>query len=228
MKDLFLLVDAQNDFVTGSLPVPGASLALRRIVRYLRETHQGDLFLTQDQHPRVHSRFAEAWNRPRKPGTWDPSQLSGYHGDRRVAADLDTAPVTLWPVHCVAGTWGSQAPTVLGEVVKEYEALGRTIKVIPKGLEEAYESYGILQSVTLSGQTVMTPREGTEDLPGYDRIVLAGFAMDYCVAEVLSDLIHLGLTERVSLFKDGMACIDPGSPRLSVYQEAVRGGATWI
>ena len=75
--DALIVVDVQNDFVTGSLAVPGAAAVVRPLNRALaRFAAQGlTVCTTQDWHPADHASFA-AQGGP-------------------------------WPEHCVAGTAGA-------------------------------------------------------------------------------------------------------------------------
>src|SRR5512143_401209 len=75
--DVLLVVDVQNDFVTGSLAVPGAVQVLPVLNRYIREfAHRGlRIVATRDWHPPAHFSFREQGGQ--------------------------------WPEHCVAGTAGA-------------------------------------------------------------------------------------------------------------------------
>lgn len=76
-RDALLVVDVQNDFVTGSLPVPDAAAVIAPLNRCIALLHAGGaaIFASRDWHPADHASF-----RP--------------HGGA-------------WPVHCVAGTGGA-------------------------------------------------------------------------------------------------------------------------
>ncbi len=76
-RDALLVVDVQNDFVTGSLPVPDAAAVIAPLNRCIGLLHArgGTIFASRDWHPADHVSF-----RP-------------YGGP--------------WPVHCVAGTEGA-------------------------------------------------------------------------------------------------------------------------
>ncbi len=76
--DALIVVDVQNDFVTGALAVPGAEKAIPRMVEWIARFH--DLGLTRhftvDWHPADHCSF------------------KGHGG--------------AWPPHCVQDTWGAE------------------------------------------------------------------------------------------------------------------------
>ncbi|MFN8074524.1 MAG: isochorismatase family protein [Kineosporiaceae bacterium] len=81
MTTALIVVDVQNDFVEGSLPVPGGAACAERIGRYLRD-RAGDyavVVTTQDWHVDPGPHFAQA-------------------------PDF----VDSWPAHCVADTPGAE------------------------------------------------------------------------------------------------------------------------
>lgn len=59
MKNVLLIVDPQNDFITGTLAVEGAKLAMSELTQYIEE--KGDkydyIFITMDTHPENHLSF---------------------------------------------------------------------------------------------------------------------------------------------------------------------------
>ncbi len=61
IRRLLLIVDPQIDFISGSLVVPGADAAMKRIGDYLCENgaRYSDVIITADWHPANHSSFAE-------------------------------------------------------------------------------------------------------------------------------------------------------------------------
>lgn len=74
---ILLIVDPQNDFITGTLPVPQAEEAMHRLTSWILE-HRGlytRIVVTMDQHPIGHSSFVEQGG--------------------------------LWPQHCVCYTEGA-------------------------------------------------------------------------------------------------------------------------
>ena len=65
---MLLIVDPQIDFITGSLPVPGAEEAMNNLARYLHESGNcyTTILITCDRHPLRHSSFKEFG------GEWPP------------------------------------------------------------------------------------------------------------------------------------------------------------
>lgn len=75
--DVLVVVDVQNDFVTGSLAVPGGAQVIPALNHYIREFTRAGLRIvaTRDWHPPRHFSFREQGGQ--------------------------------WPAHCVAGTQGA-------------------------------------------------------------------------------------------------------------------------
>ena len=61
MKRLLLIVDPQIDFISGTLPVPGAAEKMEALANYIRETDREYEFkvVTTDWHPYQHCSFTE-------------------------------------------------------------------------------------------------------------------------------------------------------------------------
>ena len=90
-QDVLLVVDIQNDFCPGgALPVHNGDQVIEVIHRVARRFEH--IILTQDWHPPGHSSFASA-----HPGRKPFESIEVSYG-----------PQTLWPDHCVQGTFGAQ------------------------------------------------------------------------------------------------------------------------
>ena len=90
---LLLIVDPQIDFITGSLPVPGAEAAMNALTEYVSQ-HGKEYTLvavTCDRHPIRHSSFSE------------------YGGE--------------WPAHCVESSVGAAVWPPLMKAFERYSAL---------------------------------------------------------------------------------------------------------
>lgn len=128
----------------------------------------------------------------------------------------------IWPVHCVAGTWGAELHPAL--------TLPDDVPRIHKGAngEDGYSAFTMRDP--LSGRTIPTELEALlrrrptrpdgEARPAIDRVVIVGLATDYCVKETALDAIRLGF--RTSVLIDAIAAVDldPFDGRLAL--EALR------
>ncbi|MEW6059339.1 MAG: isochorismatase family protein [Actinomycetota bacterium] len=97
----------------------------------------------------------------------------------------------IWPVHCVAHTWGSELHPGLRVVDGERIRKG-------SGAEDGYSAFGVRD--LRNGTTSPTPLEGILRARGIERVVIAGLATDYCVVETALDARRLGF-ETVVLVK---------------------------
>lgn len=86
MKNILLIVDPQNDFITGTLAVEGAKLAMSKLTQYIEE--KGDkydyIFITMDTHPENHSSFID------NGGQWPNHCVKDTTG-WRISEDLELA-----------------------------------------------------------------------------------------------------------------------------------------
>jgi nicotinamidase/pyrazinamidase len=99
----------------------------------------------------------------------------------------------LWPVHCVADTWGAELhPDV------DAEAAGAAPRV-RKGAngEDGYSGFTMRDPLT----DVTTPTELEAILrdAGIERVVVCGLATDYCVKATALDAVRLGFETAVLL-----------------------------
>ena len=102
----------------------------------------------------------------------------------------------IWPVHCVAGTWGAEFHPRLvvdGPVIRK----GRNG-------EDGYS--GFMMRDPLTEMTVPTELEGVLVERGVERVVVAGLATDYCVRATALDAVRLGFG--TSLLLDAIAAVD--------------------
>ena len=93
MRNVLLIVDPQNDFISGSLPVAGAEVKMRNLAEYIKakNTKYDYIFVTMDSHPLKHCSF-------------------GDNGG-------------IWPIHCVSNTEGWELPGYLNNVLNETYSL---------------------------------------------------------------------------------------------------------
>ncbi len=106
----------------------------------------------------------------------------------------------IWPVHCVAGTWGAELHP--GLVVA-----GPSVR---KGVggEDGYSGFSMRHPV--EGEKSPT---GLADLlreRGIERVVIVGLATDYCVKETALDAIELGLETAVVHRAVAAVDVEPG------------------
>lgn len=88
MKNILLIVDPQNDFITGTLAVEGAEEKMKKLATYIKE--KGHIYdhvcITLDSHPENHCSFKDNGG--------------------------------IWPKHCITWTDGWSIPTYLETALK--------------------------------------------------------------------------------------------------------------
>jgi nicotinamidase/pyrazinamidase len=152
MKAL-LMIDIQNDFLpTGALPVPEGD-AIIPVVNKLQDYFEL-VIATLDWHPANHKSFAS--NHPGK----KPLDIVDLHGVQQ----------TLWPDHCIPGTWGAEFPPELNT--------NKVIAIFRKGTDPELDSYSDFYD---------NARLKSTGLAGYlrekkvDEVYITGLAGDICV-----------------------------------------------
>jgi nicotinamidase/pyrazinamidase len=202
-KPALLLIDLQPDFFPGgSLAVPDGDAVLAPC-NALRAAFPwpGGVYLTQDWHPADHISFAS--NHPGK-AVFSTAQLPAPTGEqvRRPARQAlrcarararavaqqprpspSPHPQTLWPDHCVQGSAGA--------AIHAGVARGAGDVVVQKGaarLVDSYSGFGDAQG----GAHERTALEGHLRAAGATAVVVAGLALDWCVAFTCKDAKRLG------------------------------------
>lgn len=92
-----IIIDPQNDFVKGSLAVPGAEEAMNNIIKFIEDHKQdlGYIAVTLDWHPLSHCSFKEFG------GSWPPHCVQYSEGaavyEPLMKAIIDSdIPVEFW------------------------------------------------------------------------------------------------------------------------------------
>jgi nicotinamidase/pyrazinamidase len=118
----------------------------------------------------------------------------------------------IWPVHCVAGTWGAELhPSLIvhGPIVRKGTAG-----------EDGYSGFSVRDP--LSGAATATQLQSLLD-PEVRRLVIVGLAGDYCVKDTALDGIRLGYEVEVPLALTRFVELEPGDRDRSVQELRVSG-----
>jgi nicotinamidase/pyrazinamidase len=149
-----VVVDVQNDFAdpAGSLYVRGGDEVVSRINDEIQLASADGAFVVYTQ-------------------DWHPPSTPHFAKDGGV-----------WPVHCVADTWGAQLHP--GLVVA-----GPSVRKGSNG-EDGYSGFTMRDSV--SGEDRPTELAALLEERGISRVVVCGLATDYCVRGTVLDARRLG------------------------------------
>ncbi|XP_076302184.1 nicotinamidase-like [Lasioglossum baleicum] len=186
-KGAFLIVDVQNDFITGSLNIKqcaaqhDGSEVIEPINRLLETVQFDAVFYSLDWHPMNHVSFIDNLHLREV----DPS--SGISKEAAQVYDTITfrgPPLLtqrLWPRHCIQDSWGA-------ELHKDLKIVNNAIKIY-KGTNPEVDSYSVfwdnkkLMETSLSSQ--LQERGATD-------IYICGLAYDVCVGATAVDALTNG------------------------------------
>jgi nicotinamidase/pyrazinamidase len=182
-----LVVDVQNDFAdpTGSLYVKGGETVVPLINGEIERARAAGAAVFYTQ-------------------DWHPPSTPHFAKDGGV-----------WPVHCVAGTWGAELHP--GLVVA-----GPSVRKGSNG-EDGYSGFTMRDPTT--GEDRPTELDGLLQQHAVERVVICGLATDYCVRGTVLDARRLGY--QTDLLTDAVAAVDlaPGDGARALAEMAEAGAA---
>lgn len=185
-RTALLVVDMQNDFADpdGSLSVRGGEDLIPGLNAEIRRSQDGGASVLYTQ-------------------DWHPRSTPHFRKDGGI-----------WPVHCVARTWGAAFHPDLVVV-------GPSVRKGSNG-EDGYSGFTMRDPLT--GEERPTELETMLKERGVDRVVIGGLATDYCVRATSLDALDRGFG--VTVLTDSVAAVDlkPGDGARAL-DEAQAAGA---
>jgi nicotinamidase/pyrazinamidase len=180
-----IVVDVQNDFAdpSGSLSVHRATRIMPRINREIELARAAGAAVVYTQ-------------------DWHPPSTPHFAKDGGI-----------WPVHCVADTWGAEFhPDLLLD--------GATIRKGSNG-EDGYSGFTMRDPT--SGEEIPTPLEGILREGEITRVVICGLATDYCVNATALDATRLGFETVVLTAAIAAVNLKAGDEERAISQMAQAG-----
>lgn len=193
-----LVIDVQNDFI------PGGALAVaggEQIVPLINRIASGfrNVVQAQDWHPAGHASFASS-----HPGRQPFDVIQMPYGAQ-----------TLWPDHCIQGSQGAQFHPQLN--------IPHTQLIIRKGGNPAVDSYS---AFTEADQQTSTGLAGYLRERGIGTVVVAGLALDFCVAWTALHARREGIVTYVVL--DACRAIDSDGSKARALADMENAGVRFI
>lgn len=184
-RTALIVVDMQNDFADpdGSLFVTGAGDVIPMVNGEARLAREAGAFVVYTQ-------------------DWHPESTPHFAKDGGV-----------WPVHCVAETWGAAFHPDLSVV-------GPSVRKGVNG-EDGYSGFTTKDPTT--GETKPTELEGLLREREITRAVVVGLATDYCVSATAVDAANLGFETEV--LRDAIAAVNlnPGDDEAAIGRMSAAG-----
>ena len=188
---VLVVVDVQNDFAdpAGGLSVVGGDLIIPTINREIALAIDAGALVAATQ-------------------DWHPASTPHFAKDGGI-----------WPVHCVADTWGAALHPAL--------TIPNDAARVRKGVngEDGYSGFTLRDPV--SGDTIATALEGLLRVAAVDTVIVCGLATDYCVKATALDAVRLGFD--TSLLIDAVAAVDlePGDGARAIEAMEATGVTMW-
>jgi nicotinamidase/pyrazinamidase len=186
-----IAVDVQNDFAdpAGSLSVEGGVDVVPSINEAIAAARAAGALVVLTQ-------------------DWHPPSTPHFEKDGGI-----------WPVHCVAGTWGA-------ELFPGLDAPADALR-IRKGVngEDGYSAFTMRDPV--SGETIATELDALLRDRGISRLVVCGLATDYCVNATALDARRLGYPVFVLLDAVRAVDLNPGDGSRALAQMRDAGCVPW-
>ncbi|XP_055319051.1 nicotinamidase-like isoform X2 [Sitodiplosis mosellana] len=183
----FLVVDVQNDFISGSLSISNCSAQhngneiIEPINQLLDSIDFDMVFYSLDWHPSDHISFID--NIKTRP-LHESSPLDAESAKVFDTVIFDgTPPIRqrLWPRHCVQDSWGA-------ELHKDLKILDNSVKLY-KGTNPEIDSYSLFHDNQNISETTLNAQLRAK---GITDIFVCGLAYDICVGATVVDAISSG------------------------------------
>lgn len=233
-KTNLLLIDIQNDFCDprGSLSVQGAFEDSKRLAAMIHRNLStiNNIYITLDSHHNYDIAHPLYWvdgkgNHPDpftvisredlESGKWKTTRTEDrIHGEKYVRALEERGKYSLciWPPHCLIGSWGTQIQDDVFRALCDWE-MENVVNVnkIYKGINPRTEHYGAFEAEVPLSDDPKTHRLSliAENITKADRILIAGQALDYCVANSVRQIADSA--EKMYLFEDCCSSVDPSA-----------------
>lgn len=194
MNKALLIIDAQVDFIYGSLAVSGSEDIMAALTRYVERfgSEYKDIIFTMDQHPINHCSFKGIEYTGREPGQWPP--------------------------HCIQYSKGASIydPLLQAAIKLKQNNPDIHITFIEKGRNPIKEEYSAFDKENRENRLKIY---NIIDLRGIEQLDVCGIAGDFCVKSSVEDLIDMGFKNKINVIEEFCPSIDDGSTLHKLVEE---------
>lgn len=199
-----------------ALAIPGAHQDMIRLAQFIREAggHLSGITTTQDTHQAVGIERITFWTDPAGAfvapfteitledvvsGRYVPNHAPERVKEVLTKLEAGGKKLCVWPVHCVADTWGHEihaevAAALSGWETKQGVQAGKAFK----GHYALTEHYGIFEAevpIASVPSTLFNAPLAKQVTNGVDILLVAGEAASHCVAASVDQLLRYGRTQ---------------------------------
>jgi len=192
-RTALVVVDLQNDFAD-----PAGSLAVHGGVN-LVPIINGEIAMARSEGATVV--FTQDWH---------PESTPHFAKDGGI-----------WPVHCVAGTWGAE---LYGDVDIDAAVSAPRIRKGTNG-EDGYSGFTMRDPIT--GETTPTELETLLRGASVEQVVVCGLATDYCVKATALDARRLGFETAILIDAIRPVDLEPGDGERAIEEMTAAGVHAW-
>jgi nicotinamidase-related amidase len=179
-RTALVLIDIQNDFITGSLGSPRAPAILPKVYQLLDNHEWTFIAASQDWHPEGHVSFASA-----HPGLEPGDAVNVTFLD----SPLKTETQGVYADHCIPGTWGAEIEDGVKTRLQYLEGYRTPVNYIKKAQNHSVDSYSAFADNQYHQFTTLN----TElTVHGIETIIVTGLITNACVRGTSIDGIKLG------------------------------------
>lgn len=184
---VFLVVDVQNDFISGTLNISKCSAqqngleVIEPINKLLDTVNFDTVFYSLDWHPSDHVSFIDNLSQRKVHSSSAVSAEEAQLYDTVVFEGATLMKQRLWPRHCVQDSWGA-------ELQKDLKIVENSVKIY-KGTNPDVDSYSVFWDNKKLTQTTLVAQLEER---GVTDIYVCGLAYDVCVGATAVDALSIG------------------------------------
>lgn len=210
---VMFICDPQNDYSDeGSIPIPNANADSNRIYDMIKD-HMDDIleiYVSLDSRHRTHISNPISWVNKKgdmpEPftiitasevikGRWKARQRVSQQDFVDYVSKVEAnsrLPFTIWPDHCLIGTWGQAVMPQINEALQDWAAHRlTTVEYIIKGTNTHTEMYSAICSEVPNPNDPSTELDlgMIERLKSADRVIICGQSLSHTVQMTMKDIL---------------------------------------